>query len=63
MTLAPVPATKVEVPHSSPVLGLSGIRSTERPTFWFVIRSELRISYYAALFNGHVCGFSVRKAA
>jgi len=23
----------------------------------FVIPSELRISYYAALVNGHVCGF------
>jgi hypothetical protein len=23
----------------------------------FVIPSELRISYYAALINGHVCGF------
>jgi hypothetical protein len=23
----------------------------------YVIRSELRISYYAALINGHVCGF------
>jgi hypothetical protein len=28
MTLPPVPATKAGVPHSSPVLGLSGIRST-----------------------------------
>jgi hypothetical protein len=28
-----------------------------------VIPSELRISYYAALINGHVCRLSVRKAA
>jgi len=25
--------------------------------FNFVIPSELRVSYYAALINGHVCGF------
>jgi hypothetical protein len=25
--------------------------------------SELRISYYAALINGYVCGFPLKKAA
>jgi hypothetical protein len=29
----------------------------------FVIPSELRISYYAAPINGHVCRLSLRKAA
>jgi hypothetical protein len=41
------------VPHSSPVLGLSGRRSTQRSTLPLVRGSELQISYYSALINGH----------
>jgi hypothetical protein len=44
-----------------PGFGLSGIRSTQRPSLRIVIRSELRISYYAALINGRVCGFQEGK--
>src|SRR6202522_3819163 len=41
MTLPPVPATKVGCPIQAPSLGLSGIRSTQRPSLRFVIRSEV----------------------
>src|SRR6202453_2333173 len=40
MTLPPAPATKVGVPHSSPVLGLSGIRST--PVFGLSLGAKPR---------------------
>jgi hypothetical protein len=35
---APAPATNVGCPIEALFLGLSGTRSTQRPSFWFVIR-------------------------
>jgi hypothetical protein len=37
--------------------GSNQVRGSKRLRLCFVIPSELRISYYAALINGHVCGF------
>jgi hypothetical protein len=48
------PAAKALGAPFKPYFGLSGLGCL--PDL-FVIRSELRISYYAALINDHVCGF------